>query len=159
MSEADFNREYKKNPVNLIRRCHSDVSKPQQRYIFTHNNAVRSSTYLGYKQCLPGSVAIENRTSKVKVTKLSGGVMFVTLTNDILCKAYDGENTKRQLHSSPTTQDNPKPTTQNSPNTTTQNSPKTTTQNTTPKTGEQQGSLEGGNPRDKGKNAYYARAY
>jgi hypothetical protein len=104
-------------------------------------------------------VAIENRTSKVKVTKLSGGVMFVTLTNDILCKAYDGENTKRQLHSSPTTQDNPKPTTQNSPNTTTQNSPKTTTQNTTPKTGEQQGSLEGGNPRDKGKNAYYARAY
>jgi hypothetical protein len=144
VSESDFNREYKKNPVNLIRRCHSDVSKPQQRYSLTHKHAevIPKFKYLAYKQCLPGNVAFKKSTS-VPITLINTKVMIVTHTNDISCKAYDGENTERQLRSSPTTQQSPKP----------------KAQNITSKHGTQLGSSEDGNPRDKGKNAYYARAY
>jgi hypothetical protein len=69
-------------------------------------------------------------------------VKSVALTNDISCKAYDGENTERQLRSSPAPQLNPKP----------------KTQNITSKHGTQLGLSEDGNPPDKGKNAYYGRA-
>ena len=132
MSEADFNASYTKNPVNLMRVCNV-CNSAQPRYHLTHN-AVPPLKYLAYKQCLPGSVALNKSTSTHKITLIKGDKeTFVTLTNDILCKGYDGENPERQQ------------------------CPNSTTQNTTPKTGKQQaGSTEDGNPRDQGKNAYYA---
>jgi hypothetical protein len=144
VSETDFNGQYKKNPVNLIRRCHSDVSKPQQRYRLApkHGEVVPQLKYLAYQQCLPGSVALDTSTSNVKITFINNNVKSVALTNDISCKAYDGENTERQLRSSPAPQLNPKP----------------KTQNITSKHGTQLGLSEDGNPPDKGKNAYYGRA-
>jgi hypothetical protein len=173
VKESDFNREYKKNPVNLI--SHSNVSKPQQRYIFTHIDAVRPSTYLGYKQCLPGSVAFKKHTSNFSVTLINNKVKFVALTNDISCKAYDAGNAEPPLCSnhSPkstkqngpkpatqngpnsTTQNGPKPTTQNGPKPATQNGPNSTTQNSPEKTGNLQGTSEDGNPRAKGKTHAY----
>ena len=136
MSEAYFNANYKKNPVNLMRVCNV-CNSAQPRYHLTHNDAVPQLKYLAYKQCLPGSVVLKKSTSTHKITLIKGDKeTFVTLTNDILCKSYDGENPERQR------------------------CPNSTTQNTTPKTGKQQaGSSEDGNPRDQGKNAYYSRVY
>jgi hypothetical protein len=108
---------------------------------------------------LPGSVALNKSTSEVDIT-LTYKVTFnfVNVTNDISCKAYDGENAERQLCSNSTTHNSPNHTIQKSPNPTTQNNPNPTTHNITPKPGKL-GSSEDGNPCDKGKNAYYARSY
>ena len=133
MPETYFNANYTKNPVNLIHRCHSHPCNPQQRYKLTPKQykAIPVFKYLAYKQCLPGSVALKTNTFDVEINVIGDNVKFVTLTNDILCKAYDGP----QQCSNPTTQ------------------------NITPKHERPQESSEDGNPRDKGKNAYYARAY
>ena len=134
MSEADFNANYTKNPVNLMRVCNV-CNSAQPRYHLTHN-AVPPLKYLAYKQCLPGSVALNKSTSTHQITLIKGNKeTFVTLTNDISCKAYDGENAGRQQ------------------------CPNLTTQNFTPSHGNQRGSSEDGNPRNKSKNAYYAREY
>ncbi|CAB3979531.1 Hypothetical predicted protein [Paramuricea clavata] len=103
VSEAEYIADCTKNPVNLIHRCHSHACKPQKRYRFTHIDAVRPSTYLAYKQCFPGSVALKNNTSTVPVTLINNKVKFVNLTSDISCKAYDGKNAEPQLCSKPTT--------------------------------------------------------
>jgi hypothetical protein len=134
VSEADFNASYTKNPVNLMRVCNV-CNSAQPRYHLTHNDAVPQLKYLAYKQCLPGSVALKKNTSKVRVTLINNKVKSVTLTNDASCKAYDGENAGRQQ------------------------CPNLTTQNFTPSHGNQRGSSEDGNPRNKSKNAYYAREY
>ena len=143
MSETDYSANCTKNPVNLIHLCHSHACKPQQRYHFTHIDAVRPSTYLAFKQCLPGSVALKNNTSADQITLINNKVTFINLTNDISCKAYLGQNTGSQL----------------CPNPTTQNSSNPITQNITPKHGKLLRSSKDGNPRDKGKNTHYARAY
>ena len=110
MSEAEYSANCKKNPVNLIHECHSHACKPEQRYRFTHIDAVRPSTYLAYKQCLPGSVALKNNTSINQITLINNKVKFVNLTSDISCKAYDGKNGEPQLCPNPTTQNTRNPT-------------------------------------------------
>ncbi|CAB3990359.1 Hypothetical predicted protein, partial [Paramuricea clavata] len=87
-----------------------------------------------YKQCLPGSV-LKNNTSTDQITLINNKVKFVNLTSDISCKAFNGKNAEPQL------------------------CPNSTTQNITLKAGKQQQSSADGNPRDKGQNAYYRRAY
>jgi hypothetical protein len=71
----------------------------------------------------------------------------------------NNSNPTTRNHPNPTTQNEPNPTTQNTPNPTTQNTPNPTTQHITPKPGKLLGSSEDANPRDKGKNSYYAPAY
>ena len=130
MTEAYFNANYTNNPVNLMRVCNvCDSAQPRYKLIPYHATAISTFKYREYQQCLPGCVVVKNSTSKVEITEISNAMKNVTLTNDISCKAYDGENTERQLHSSPTTQD------------------------ITPKPQKHPGSS------DKGKNTYYARAY
>jgi hypothetical protein len=120
-------------------------------------------------------VALNTSTFKGPVTFQSNKEETVNFTNDISCKAYDGENAVPRQCPNTTTQNSPNTTTQNNPNTTTQNSPNTTTQNSlntttrnSPNTTTQnnplpaeklEGSTEDGNPRDKGENTCYARAY
>ncbi|CAB4000829.1 Hypothetical predicted protein [Paramuricea clavata] len=113
VSKADYSVNCTKNPVNVIHRCHSHVCKPQQRYRFTHIDAVRPSTYLAYKQCLPGSVALKNKTSTNQITLINNKVTFVNLTSDISCKAFNGKNAEPELCPKPTSQNSPNPTTQN----------------------------------------------
>ncbi|CAB3979528.1 Hypothetical predicted protein [Paramuricea clavata] len=99
-SKTDYSAKFAnctKNPVNLIHRCHSHPCKPQQRYRFTHIDAVRPATYLAYKQCLPGSVALKNNTSTNQITLINNKVKFVNLTSDISCKANDGKKAEPQL--------------------------------------------------------------
>ena len=112
--------------------CNS--TQPRYKLHPKHVKTTPPFKYLAYQQCLPGCVVAENRTSEVKIT-LTYVVKSLNVTNDISCKAYDGENAERQQYPSPTSQ------------------------NIIQKPGKQQGLSEDGNPRDKGKNAYYARAY
>jgi hypothetical protein len=74
-------------------------------------------------------VALNTSTFKGPVTFQSNKEETVNFTNDISCKAYDGENAVPRQCPNTTTQNSPNTTTQNNPNTTTQNSPNTTTQN------------------------------
>ena len=98
---------------------------------------------------------------------------IINVINDISCNAYDGGNAVPRQCPIPSTQHSPNPTIQHSPNPTLQNSlnptiqrtPNPTTQNNAkstlqyPNTAKQQGYSEDGNPRDKGKNTYYAHSY
>ena len=97
MSEADYKAKYRKNPVNLIHRCHSHVCNPQPRYslVNEHANVIPKSKYLAYQQCLPGSVALEKNNYNISIKMISGGVGIVGVLNDILCQAYDGENVEQ----------------------------------------------------------------
>ncbi|CAB3980131.1 Hypothetical predicted protein [Paramuricea clavata] len=124
--ETYFKANYKKNPVNLMRVCNvCNSAQPRHQLNPYHAEVTPPFKYLAYKQCLPGSVAIEKNTSKVQITLTSNNEKSVTLINDISCKAYDGENAGRRQCLNPTTQHSPSPTTQNRRNSTTQNSPKT----------------------------------
>ncbi|CAB4013038.1 Hypothetical predicted protein [Paramuricea clavata] len=103
--EVYFNAKYTKNPVNLMRVC--DVcNSTQPRYSLApeHENAVPQCKYLAYQQCLPGCVVVKHSRSEVVITYTYAG-KFLNVTNDISCKAYDGENAEGQQPSSPTTQD------------------------------------------------------
>ena len=98
VSEAHYKTKYKKNPVNLIHRCHSHVCNPQPRYRLTdkHTLAAPQSKYLAYQQCLPGSVALKKpHNDNVSINMISGGEEIVDVLNDISCKAYDGENDEK----------------------------------------------------------------
>ena len=115
VSEAYFNAKYTKNPVNLIHRCHSHDCKPQPRYRLApeHKHAVPHFKYLAHQQCLPGNVALNKSTSEVDMTFTYGVKFnFVSVTNDISCKAYDGENVEPHPCSNSTTQNSTNPTTQ-----------------------------------------------
>ena len=67
-------------------------SNAQPRYKLhpKHINAVLQFKYLAYQQCLPGCVVVNQKLSDNETTLLYDNSFIVPLTNDILCKAYDG---------------------------------------------------------------------
>ncbi|CAB4035187.1 Hypothetical predicted protein, partial [Paramuricea clavata] len=104
VSEAYFKTKFSNNPVNLIRVC-TVCSSAQPRYKLhpKHSKVVSLFRYLAYRQCLPGCVVVTNETSNKETTMISNEVDSVPLTNDILCKAYDGAKTQQQGEKHPQT--------------------------------------------------------
>ena len=97
MSEAYFKAKFSKNPVNLIRVCNvCNSTQPRYKLHPNHINVVLQYKYLAYQQCLPGCVVVKNKTSNKQTSMLFGSPVSVPLTNDILCKAYDGAKTQQQ---------------------------------------------------------------
>ncbi|CAB4018513.1 Hypothetical predicted protein, partial [Paramuricea clavata] len=102
VSEAYFKAKFSKNPVNLIRLCNvCNITQPRYKLHPKHFNVVLPYKYLAYQQCLPGCVVVKNETSNKQTSMLSGSSVGVPLTNDILCKAYDGAKTQQQGKSHP----------------------------------------------------------
>jgi hypothetical protein len=92
-----FKANYSNNPVNLLNQC--EVCKnPQPRYKLNseHHSSTSTFKYLSYQQCLPGCVVEKNKIFKVTITFTSNVHKIVELTNDILCKPYDGGSDKTQ---------------------------------------------------------------
>ena len=92
-----FKANYSNNPVNLLNQC--EVCKnPQPRYKLNskHHSSTPTFKYLSYQQCLPGCVVVKNKIFKVTITFTSNVHKIVELTNDILCKLYDGGSDKTQ---------------------------------------------------------------
>ena len=97
MSAAYFKDNYTKNPVNLIRLCNvCNSTQPRYKLHPNHINVVLQYKYLAYQQCLPGCVVVKNETFNKQAGMLFGRFVNVSLTNDILCKAYDGAKTQQQ---------------------------------------------------------------
>ncbi|CAB4010488.1 Hypothetical predicted protein, partial [Paramuricea clavata] len=97
VSEADYKVKFSNNPVNLIRACNvCNSAQPRYKLHPKHATAVSRFIYMEYQQCLPGCVVVRNKTSNKQTFMVFGSPFSVPLTSDILCKAYDGAETKQQ---------------------------------------------------------------
>jgi hypothetical protein len=95
VTEAYFNANYTKNPVNLIRVCNvCDSAQPRFKLNPDHVKATPPFKYLAYQQCLPGCIVLKNNQSDKTTMMTSNKQKNFPLTNDILCKAYDGAKGK-----------------------------------------------------------------